>query len=400
MRFDSAKRRVRRSHAGFSVLASLLLALVLAGATLSTGCSLEKREKIRIGAFVDFTGSTSNYGISSVNGYRLAVEEINSAGGVDGRQIELILEDTRADADVTARVVRRLIEEREAHALLGEVVSSRSIVAARIAQEASVPMLTPSSTNPEVTEAGDYVFRSCYTDPFQAAALAHFAYNALHARRAALLIDRTQRYSLTLARLIGDEFVRLGGRVVADEGYAEGEESFARQLTSLRDAGPDVIFVPGYYREAGLIAKQAEGLGIEAPLVGGDGWDSQGLYQIGGEALRGSFFSNHFSVNDTDPTVRRFVEDYIGMYGSPPDAFAATAYDAARILIHAIRDAGSLERKRIREALAATANYRGVTGLITIGPDRNAIKPIVIIRIEEGGRYAVQERLILQPPAR
>lgn len=376
--------------------AALVCALLVISTALASGCLrlAGKRERVKIGVFVSLTGSTSNYGISSVNGLTMAVEEVNSAGGIEGRQIELIVEDTRSDDYETNVVVRRLVHEYRVRALLGEVVSSRSMAAAPIAQTASVPMLTPSSTNPEVTLRGNYVFRSCYTDPFQAAALARFAAEGLRAKRAALLVDRSQEYSSELARLIRAEFERRGGRIVAEEAYAEGDEDFTHQLMTAGAANPDVLFVPGYYREAGLIAKRAKELGIDAPLVGGDGWDSQGLYQIGGEALRGSFFSNHFSVNDTDPAVRVFVEDYIGMYGSPPDAFAATAYDAARLLIDAVRRAGSLDRKAIRDALAETTNYKGVTGMITIGPDRNAIKPIVIIRIEQGGHYAVQERIM------
>ena len=255
-------------------------------------------------------------------------------------------------------------------------------------------MLSPSSTNPAVTERGDYIFRSCYTDPFQASALARFARQDLHARRAALLIDRTHEYSQELARLIRASFERAGGEIVSEQIYAEGDEDFTQQLMTAGAARPDVIFVPGYYREAGMIAKRARELGINVPLVGGDGWDSQGLYQIGGEDLRGTFFSNHFSVNDPDPAVRSFVEDYIGMHGYPPDAFAATAYDAARIMFTAVRNAGSLDRRLIRDALADTTNYKGVTGTITIGRDRNAVKPIVIIRIEQGGLYAVQERIM------
>jgi len=376
-----------------------LLAAVAPGCRPDWFRGTRAEDKVRVGVFVSLTGGTAGYGLSSMNGFRMAAEEINSRGGVGGRQVELLVEDTRSDALETARVVRRLVGERNVHALLGEVVSSRSLVAAPIAQAAGVAMLTPSSTNPEVTEHGEYVFRSCYTDPFQANALARFAADGLRARRAALLIDRSQAYSVELADLFREAFARRGGQVVSEQPYSEGEEDFTQQLMQAGSASPDVIFVPGYYREAGMIARRAKELGIDAPLVGGDGWDSPGLYHIGGEYLRGSFFSNHFSVDDRDPAVQTFVEDYIGLYGYPPDAFAATAYDATRILLHAVRDAGSLDRRRIRDALASTAGFKGVTGTITLGPDRNAIKPIVIIRIETGGLYAVQERMMPQPAA-
>jgi branched-chain amino acid transport system substrate-binding protein len=376
-----------------------IAALLLACALVAPGCVRwgPRREKVRVGVFVSLTGSTADYGLSTINGIRMATEEVNSAGGIDGRQIELLVEDTKSDDYETSVAVRRLVHERGVRALLGEVVSSRSIVGASVAQSAGVPMLTPSSTSPAVTGRGDFIFRSCYTDPFQASALARFAADGLHARRAALLVDSAQEYSTELARLIRGEFESRGGRVVAEQTYAEGDEDFTQQLMTAGAARPDVLFVPGYYREAGLIAKRARELGLDAPLVGGDGWDSQGLYQIGGEDLRGSFFSNHFSVNDPDPAVRTFVEDYIGLHGYPPDAFAATAYDAARIMFAAVRNAGSLDRRRIRDALADTINYKGVTGTITFDRDRNAVKPIVIIRIEQGGLYAVQERIQPQP---
>ena len=376
--------------------APLALALLLAWAALSAGCLRfgPKREKVRIGVFVSLTGGTGNYGISSVNGFRMAAEERNAAGGIGGRQVELIVEDTRSDAHETEVVVRRLVGEYRVTALLGEVVSSRSLAAAPIAQAARVPMLTPSSTSPEVTERGDFIFRSCYTDPYQAAALARFAAAGLHARRAALLVDRTQGYSVELARLISLAFARAGGQVVAEQGYAEGDEDFTPQLMELGAASPDVIFVPGYYREAGLIAKRARDMGIDVPLVGGDGWDSQGLYQIGGEHLRGSFFSNHFSAHDTEPEVRKFVEGFTGIYGFPPDAFAATAYDAAHLMFDAVERAGSSDPRAVRDALAATRDFKGVTGAVTFDAERNAIKPVVIIRIEPGGVYAVQERVM------
>lgn len=380
-------------------LSSLRLALAaLLVAAACGGClrPAPRRETVRIGVLIPLTGATADYGVSSLDGFRMAAEELNTSGGVLGRQIELVLEDTRSDAQETETAVRRLIEERHVHALLGEVVSSRSLVAARVAQAARVPLLTPSSTNPAVTEVGDFIFRSCYTDPFQAAALAHFALDGLRARRAALLVERAEPYSSRLGALLREAFERGGGQVVSEQGYATGDDDFTQQLMQAGASAPDVIFVPGYYREAGLIAKRARELGIEAPLVGGDGWGSPGLYQIGGESLRGSFFSNHFSVNDQDTAVRTFVEDYISLYGRQPDAFAATAYDAARIMFYAVRDAGTTDPAALRDALAATAHHRGVTGTISFDGHRDAVKPVVIIRIETGGLHAVQERLMPQ----
>jgi len=360
-------------------------------------------ERVRLGAFMALTGDTAQYGISALNGLRMAVEEVNAAGGVGGRRVELIVQDTRSDAAETEVVVRRLAEEARVHALVGEVVSSRSLVAARVAQAAGVPMLTPSATSPDVTAVGDYVFRSCYTDTFQGAALSHFAIGSLSALRAAVLVDRDQGYSVELARLIREEFERRGGKVVAEQEYHEGAADFSVQVAEVGAARPDVVFIPGYYLEAGLLARQAREVGIDVPLVGGDGWDSPRLYEIGGDALAGGFFSTHFSAEDTDPRVQRFVADYRRLFGSAPDSFAATAYDAARIMLDAVSRASSLERRAIRDSLAATRDFPGVTGTVTFNAERNALKPVVVVRIGDNGRQSVESHVtpeeVAPPPA-
>jgi branched-chain amino acid transport system substrate-binding protein len=347
------------------------------------------------------TGDTGHYGLSAVNGVRMAVEEVNATGGVRGRRVDLIVRDTRSDLTETETVVRQLAEGERVHMLLGEIVSSRSIAAARVAQAARVPMLTPSATNPEVTRQGDYVFRSCYTDPLQGAAIAAFAARTLGARRAAFLLDAGQTYSTELARFIREEFTRHGGEVVLTSFYASGANDFRSQLGEIREARPDVVFVPGYYLEAGLLARQAEQAGIKAPLVGGDGWDSPRLYEIGGDALVGDYFSSHFSADDDDPLVRRFVADYQRFYNATPDAFAATAYDAARLLLDACARAATLDRDALRDALAQTRDFPGVTGLVTFNADRDAVKPVTIIRIGDQGLHAVEQRITpdqLAPP--
>jgi branched-chain amino acid transport system substrate-binding protein len=350
-------------------------------------------EKLRIGAFMSLTGDTAQYGISALNGMRLAVEEANARGGVGGHRVELIPQDTRSDTAETEQVVRRLTEELKVHALIGEIVSSRSLAAARVAQSERVPMLTPSATSTEVTKQGDYVFRSCYTDPFQGAALAQFAARKLNAHRAALLVDGGQRYSIELSRVIREEFARQGGEVVVEQEYREGAGDFTAQLLEITGARPDVIFIPGYYLEAGLLARQAKDMGITAPLVGGDGWDSPRLYEIGGQALAGNYFSSHFSADDPDPQVQRFVEDYRRLFNSAPDAFAATAYDAARIMLEAAARATSLDRTAIRDALAETREFPGVTGTVTFNAERNAVKPIVIVRILDFGKQSVEAHI-------
>jgi branched-chain amino acid transport system substrate-binding protein len=381
-------------------LAILLVPLLLA-ATFIAGCRHQRTaadakpadEKVRLGAFMSLTGDTAQYGISALNGMRMAVEEANALGGAGGHRVELIAQDTRSDSVETETVVRRLAGEYRVHALVGEIVSSRSLAAARVAQAERVPMLTPSATSPAVTAQGEYVFRSCYTDPFQGAALAQFAARNMGARRAAILLDRELPYSVELAGFIGEAFKRHGGEVVIEQDYRAGAADFTVQLAEVGAARPDVIFLPGYYLEAGLMARRAKELGITTPFVGGDGWASPRLFEIGGQALEGDFYSSHFSADDPDPRVQHFVADYRRLFGIAPDAFAATAYDAARIMLAAIARAPSLERAAIRDALAKTTDFPGVTGNVTFDAARNAVKPVVIIRIGDLGRQSVQAHI-------
>src|SRR5436190_23068237 len=348
-------------------------------------------DKVRIGVFMSLTGDTANFGISSTNGIKMATDEVNSAGGINGKQVELLVQDDRSDASEAATIVTKFVTQDQVHGILGEVASSRSIAAAPIAQNAHVPMLTPSSTNPEVTKKGDYIFRSCFIDPVQGAAIAQFAAKSLNAKAAAIMVDRKNDYSTGLEKVITATFEKMGGKMVAVQSYQEGDQDFNAQLTSLKGFNPEVIFVPGYYNDVGLIAKQARDKGITVPLIGGDGWDSVQLYQIGGTALNGSYFTNHYSPYDTDPKVQKFVNDYKSRYNTVPDALAATAYDAAHIMFDAIKRSKSLNGPDIRDALAATKDYPGVTGTVTFNENRDAVKPIVMIEIKDGGTYAVKE---------
>jgi len=350
-------------------------------------------DKVRIGVFMSLTGDTANFGISSVNGIKMAADEVNAAGGINGKQIELLVQDDRSDASEAATIVTKFVTQDQVQAILGEVASSRSIAAAPIAQNAKIPMLTPSSTNPEVTKKGDYIFRSCFIDPVQGAAIAQFGAKTLNAKRAALMVDRKNDYSTGLEKVISEVFTRLGGQIVVTQSYQAGDQDFNAQVTSIKGANPDVIFVPGYYGDVALFAKQARDKGITVPLVGGDGWDSPSLYQIGGAALNGCYFSNHYSPDDADPNVQKFVSDFKARYGTVPDALAATAYDAARILFDAIKRANALDGAAIRDALAATKEFPGVTGKVTFNENRDAVKPIVMIKIQEGGKFVVAERV-------
>jgi len=378
----------------------LLSSIVIAGLLTAFACQPGGGgDKVKIGVFMSMTGDTANFGISSTNGIKMAADEINKAGGINGKQVELDVQDDRSDPSEAATIVTKFVTQDAVHAILGEVASSRSIAAAPIAQNAKIPMLTPSSTNPEVTKKGDYIFRSCFIDPVQGAAIAQFAARTLGKKRAGIMVDRKNDYSTGLEKFISATFTKLGGEMVVTQSYQAGDQDFNAQLTSIKGSDPDVIFVPGYYGDVALIAKQARDKGISVPFVGGDGWDAAQLYAIGGKALNGSFFSNHYSPYDTDPKVQKFVADYKARYNVIPDALAATAYDAARIMFDAIKRANSLDGKAIRDALAATKDFPGVTGIVTFNENRDAVKPIVMIEIKDGGIYAVRERVQVEGAA-
>src|SRR5260221_9713187 len=356
-------------------------------------------DKVKIGVFMSMTGDTANFGISSVNGIKMAADEANKAGGINGKQVELDIQDDRSDPSEAATIVTKFVTQDGVNAILGEVASSRSIAAAPIAQNAKIPMLTPSSTNPEVTKKGDYIFRSCFIDPVQGAAIAQFAAKTLGKKRAGIMVDRKTDYSTGLEKVITATFTKMGGEMVVTQSYQAGDQDFNAHSTSIKGANPNVIFVPGYYGDVALFAKQARDKGVTVPLVGGDGWDAKQLYDIGGKALNGSYFTNHYSPYDTDPAVVKFVGDYKALYGAIPDALAATAYDAARIMFDAIKRANSLDGKAIRDALAATKDFPGVTGKVTFNSDRDAVKPIVMIEVKDGGIYSVKERVMVEGAA-
>lgn len=356
---------------------------------------------VRVGYYGDLTGATSSFGQSTKNGADLAADEINKSGGINGRQIEIITEDDQGEPNKAATVVTKLINQDRVHALLGEVASSNTLAAAPKAQESQVPMITPSSTNPAVTQVGDYIFRVCFIDPFQGEVMAKFAANNLKAKRAAILYDFNSDYSRGLQQFFKKSFTALGGEVVEEKSYTQGDRDFSGQLTAIRSANPDVIYVPGYYGQVGVIANQTKQLGIKAPLLGGDGWDAPQLWELGGDALNGSYISNHYSVDDPSPAIQKFVADYRARYNVVPDALAALGYDAMKVLADAIRRAGTTDRQRLRDAIAQTKDFAGVTGLITINAQRNAVKPAVVLRLESS-RFVYETTIYpegMAPPA-
>lgn len=369
-----------------------LIALGLIAAMLaSTGCTSRSSNcadpggTIKIGVYGDLTGQTSSFGQSTRNGSQMAADEINAAGGINGRQVQLIHEDDQGEPGKAATVVAKLINQDQVRALIGEVASSNSIAAAPNAQEGKVPMISPSSTNPKVTQIGDYIFRVCFIDPFQGEVMAKFAANSLKAKRAAILFDSNSDYSKGLIQFFKQSFVdKLGGQIVAEQAYAQRDRDFTGQLTQIRSANPDVIYVPGYYQEVGVIAKQTKQLGIKAPLLGGDGWDSPQLWDLGGESLNGSFISNHYSVDDPSPVIQDFVKRYKAKYnGVAPDALAALAYDAMMVLADSIKRANGTECAALRDAIAQTKDFKGITGVITLDAERNAVKPAVVLELRD-----------------
>ena len=378
-----------RAAGSIPAVKRLLLPALILVTVLSARCGGEKTpeaQKIEIGFFGAMTGPQATFALSGKNGARLAIDQLNASGGVLGKKLDLLVEDDHNDPSEAASVVSKLITRDHVVALIGENASSRSLAAAPIAQNYQVPMVSPSSTNVEVTKKGDYIFRVCFLDSFQGKAVAAFAWETLRAKTAALLVDAKSDYSVGLADSFRRAFTELGGRIVAELKYAEGDSDFSAQLTALQSASPDAVMIPGYYTDAGLIARQARSLGLRAALLGADGWDSPKLAEIGGAAVEGAYFSNHYSVDDPSPAARAFVEDYRKAFGSPPDSIAALSYDAARLVADAMKRAGSTEGKRVRDALASTADFPGVTGTITMDADRNPVKPAVILKVE-GGKF-------------
>src|SRR5687768_1552553 len=338
--------------------------------------------EIVIGYYGDLTGRTASFGVSTKNGVEMAADEINKAGGIMGRKVRVIVEDDQGEPNKAATVVSKLVNQDKVAAVLGEVASSNSLAAAPKAQEAKIPMISPSSTNPNVTQVGDFIFRVCFIDPFQGDVMAKFAANNLKAKRAAILYDFNADYSRGLREFFTRSFKGLGGQIVAEQSYTQGDRDFSGQLTQIRAANPDVIYVPGYYGEVGVISNQSKQLGIKAPLLGGDGWDSPQLWELGGASLNGNYISNHYSVDDPSPAIQKFVADYKSRFNISPDALAALGYDSMRVLADAIQRAGGTDSVKLRDAIAQTKNFPGVTGTITLDQDRNAVKPAVVLELQ------------------
>jgi branched-chain amino acid transport system substrate-binding protein len=350
-------------------------------------------DKILIGHVASMTGEQATFGASTDNGIKLAIAEQNKKGGVKGKQIELKTLDDQGKPEEAAVAATRLITQDKVALIIGEVASSRSLAIAPIADANQVPQITPTSTNPKVTKDGDktrpYVFRVCFIDPFQGTVMAKFASETLKVKKVAIMRDVGNDYSVGLADFFIKSFKGAGGEIIADLSYKDGDQDFKAQLTAIKAKKPQAIYVPGYYTAVALIARQAKELGIKVPLMGGDGWDSSKLYEIAKGALDGSFFSNHYTEEDPSPVIQEFVAKYKAAYGSVPDALAVLAYDAANVAFDSMGRAKDLTGPSIRDAIEQTKGFRGVSGVINLDADHNAVKSAVVLGIEKNkAKYA------------
>ena len=364
-------------------------AIVAALALLLAGCKAPPAKEIKIGLITSVTGDVKTYGESVKNSFEIAVDEANKAGGVAGMKIIPVVVDDKNDPTEASNAANLLIHQQKVRALVGSVTSKASIPVSDVAQSAKIPNISPTATNPKVTVADgkrkDYVFRSCFIDPFQGRVLAKFARETLFKEKAGVLYDASNDYSKGIAEYFSDAFKLMGGRVVAYESYGKDDVDFSALLTKVRASGTDVLFLPDYYNKVGLIAKQAREKGIQATLVGPDGWDSPDLVKVAGDAIEGGYFSNHYSPDDTRPEVVAWVKKYKEKFGQTPDALGTLAYDGTNLLLEAIRKANSDDPGKIREALASIKGFKGVTGESAMDANGNAVKSAVILQMV-GGR--------------
>lgn len=364
---------------------NLIVTCVLA-AVVAAGCKQKQQNanEIVLGEFASLTGPTATFGTSSDRGLQLALEEINASGGILGKRVRVIPEDDNSDANQAVNVVQKLVNSDNVLAVIGEVASKRSLAGGGVCDQYHCPMLSPASTNPEVTvengKVKPYIFRICFTDTFQGRIDGKFAAQQGW-KKVAVMTNIDEDYSKGLAKSFRKEFTKTG-TIVADESYGGDTQDFKSSLSRIKEKAPDAVYVPGYYNEVGLILPQAKQVGLDVPFFGGDGWDSpltRKLPEAGGD-----FFSDHYSADDPAPQVQNFVKAYEARYHETPDAMAVLGYDAMRVMADAIKRAGKLDRQAITEALAQTKDFPGASGTITIDADHNARKPIDILQLKNG----------------
>lgn len=374
------------------VLTALVLGTVLAG--LSAGCGGEKKaDTIKVGANLEMTGGSASYGISSKNAIELAFKEINEKGGINGKQLELVVADNKSEAAEATNAMQKLVSQDNVVAVIGPNLSSSVIAASAINNSAKVLDIAPMATNPYVTvdqasgKTKDFNYRTCFIDPFQGTVMAKFATAELGVGNAAILIDNSSDYAKGLAQFFKENFVKEGGAVTAEESYLQKDTDFKATLTKIKATNPDFLYVPGYYQEVGLIVKQARELGMNMPIAGGDGWDSAKMPEIAGAAaLNNTYFSSLYSPDDSSDINKSFVAAYEKAYGQKPDVFAALSYDSALLVAEAIKNAGSTEPAKISEAMAKINGFSGVSGSVTFDDKHNPVKSAVILEYKDGAQ--------------
>ncbi|WP_439647760.1 ABC transporter substrate-binding protein [Collibacillus ludicampi] len=357
--------------------------------TSSQGSSGDNGSTIKIGADLELTGGQASYGTSALKGIQLAAEEINNAGGINGKKIEIVQADDSSKPEESTRAAQKLISQDKVVAIIGTSTSTNTLAAVQVVQDKKIPMITPTATNAKVTvnngKVNSYVFRACFIDPFQGSVMANFATQNLKAKTAVVYIDTSSDYSKGLAKSFEDTFKKNGGQILSEESYQQNDSDFKVVLTRIKERNPDVIYVPGYYNEVGKIVKQAREMGIKAPFMGGDGWDAPQLVDIAGkENLNNTFISNHYAADDPDPVIQKFVSAFKTKYGSAPDGFAVLGYDAMNMLADAIKRAGSADPSKIRDALEATKDFKAVTGTLTLDQNHDPIKAATILEFKDG----------------
>lgn len=369
-----------------------LLVLLICMAGLVAGCSDSAgKGDIKIGMVYELTGSTASYGTSAANGAKLAFKEINANGGVLGKQLQIITADNKGEPSESANAMTKVITQDRVVAVTGFTVSSCGIAASVVAEDNKTPFVAAATVNPKVTvdertgKVKDYTFRACFIDSFQGTVGANFALTSLKARTAAILVDNSSDYSKGLSRVFKDVFTGKGGQIVAEQAYLQKDQDFKSTLTAIKAQNPELLYIPGYYEDVGKIIKQARELGITVPILGGDAWDSPKLAELGGaQALNNTYFTNFYSIEDKNPVSNAFVEAYKKEYGQLPDSMAAMGYDAANLLIDAIKRANSTDSAKIREALAATKTFKSVSGDMALNENHDAVRGVVIMEMKDG----------------
>jgi len=343
-------------------------------------------DTIKVGLIASLNGEQQPWGLDSKNGAQLAVDEINAAGGINGKKVDLIVEDTGSKPEGGKSATEKLVSEDKVVCVLGEVASGITLPAAQVCQEAGVPLIAIGATRVDVTQQGGAIFRVCYTDDFQGAAMAKFAYEDLKLRNVAILTDRKLPYSTGLSDVFTKAFTKLGGKIATEEKYESGNIDFKAQLTNIKAKNPDGLFCSGYFTEVGPIARQRQALGLNVPMFGGDGWDSKDLLNSGGDGIINGYFANHYHKSENRPEVKKFVDDYKAKFGSDAGtAMAALSYDAANVCFDSLKRSKALDSKSLIEAIGGTKDFKGVSGSITIGPDGNAQKPTLVLKVEKDG---------------